>query len=119
MKLYLVAFFSLALAFEARPCEAQTQTLLYNFCPMPNCADGADPSSTPTLDSAGNLYGTTGGGGLGYGTVYKLTPTGSSWNETVLYSFKGKGDGASPVSSNVVFDKVGNIYGTANEGGGQ
>ena len=44
-------------------------------------------------DSAGNLYGTTSGGGAGSGVVFKLDPTG---NETVLYTFTGGADGAYP-----------------------
>jgi uncharacterized repeat protein (TIGR03803 family) len=47
------------------------------------------------MDSAGNLYGTTAGGGTtGLGTVFKL---GTKGNETVLYNFTGaNGDGANP-----------------------
>ena len=47
------------------------------------------------MDSAGNLYGTTSGGGSGgSGTVYKIDPAGT---ETILYSFGiGNADGAIP-----------------------
>jgi uncharacterized repeat protein (TIGR03803 family) len=37
-------------------------------------ADGSIPLASPILDAAGNLYGTTQGGGKGNGTVFKLTP---------------------------------------------
>jgi uncharacterized repeat protein (TIGR03803 family) len=72
------------------------------------------------LDAAGNLYGTTSGGGNngdGYGTVYELSPTSSGpWNETVLYSFAGTPDGALPFST-LTLDAAGNLYGTTREGG--
>jgi hypothetical protein len=50
------------------------------------------------IDRHGALYGTTRFAGMGYGTVYKLTPTkgGKQWVETVLYAFTGKTDGANP-----------------------
>src|SRR5205823_1736789 len=50
------------------------------------------------------------------GAVYKLTPQGGGWTESVLYSFQGGTDGASPIS-NVVIDPAGNLYGTTSEGG--
>jgi hypothetical protein len=79
--------------------------------------DGANPLSTLVLDKIGNLYGTTTGGGLGFGTVFEVTlPTlGSPLKETVLYSFHGAATGAYPVSG-LVFDKSGNLFGTTSGG---
>jgi uncharacterized repeat protein (TIGR03803 family) len=90
--------------------------VLYSFT---GGSDGANPQSRLTFDAAGNLYGTTYSGGLwGYGTVFELSPNGNGgWNETVLYSFTGGADGANPVWSYVMFDSVGNLYGTAYSGG--
>jgi uncharacterized repeat protein (TIGR03803 family) len=69
------------------------------------------------MDSAGNLYGTTGcSGAYTAGTVFKLTPSDGSWTYTSLHDFTGGSDGASPWS-NVVFDPNGNLYGTASGGG--
>lgn len=88
-----------------------TETVLHTFT---GGADGAHPYAGLILDSAGNLYGTTNGGGaFNYGTVFKLDSTG---NETVLYSFTGFPDGASPYAG-VVQDSAGNLYGTTGEGG--
>jgi uncharacterized repeat protein (TIGR03803 family) len=90
-------------------------TPLYAFKDQP---DGALPYGGVILDKSGNLYGTTYYAGANdVGTVYKLTHGTSSWTETVLYSFKGGNDGASPISS-LVSDAAGNLYGTTSDGGG-
>lgn len=84
--------------------------------------DGGSPFAGLTLDSAGNLYGTTAFGGncpsaFGCGVVYELSPTTSGpWTETVLYSFQSGNDGGLP-ESQMVFDPEGNLYGTALGGG--
>jgi len=76
--------------------------------------DGANPFSGPTLDTEGNLYGTTNGGGaFGAGVAYKLETSG---NLTPLYSFTGGEDGGYPWGG-VVLDSDGNLYGTTNTGG--
>jgi uncharacterized repeat protein (TIGR03803 family) len=68
------------------------------------------------LDSAGNLYGTTyGGGASNAGVVFKVAPTG---RETVLYSFTGGADGGNPLVG-VIRDRAGNLYGTADSGGAE
>jgi uncharacterized repeat protein (TIGR03803 family) len=100
---------------------AANETVLYSF---PGSVNGANPYGGLIADSAGALYGTTGGGGTstncslgsGCGTVFKLTPP--SWTPTVLYSFQGAtvGDGSGPQGS-LVFDKKGSLYGTTSSGG--
>jgi uncharacterized repeat protein (TIGR03803 family) len=92
------------------------QTVLYAFS---GGADGATPYGSLAHDAAGNLYGTTYLGGLGfgdagYGVVFKLSPAGQ---QTVLFTFGAIfDDGLSPYSG-VVLDSAGNIYGTTSEGG--
>jgi uncharacterized repeat protein (TIGR03803 family) len=97
------------------------QTVLYSFCPAPNCVDGAEPHASLVFDTAGNLYGTTvGGGAFGEGVVFQLTPgANGQWSETVLYSFcsaSGCSDGSQPLAG-LVFDTAGNLYGTTSVGG--
>ena len=95
--------------------QAQTETALYNFT---GGSDGAFPQSGLTPDGVGNFYGTTFEGGLGYGTVFELSPNGSGgWNETVLHSFTGGVDGKYPQGT-LFFDSAGNLYGTTTYGGG-
>ena len=70
------------------------------------------------IDSQGNLYGTTTGGGLnGYGTVFKLAPNGSDWTESVLWNFTDGADGASPTGT-LAMDPQGNLHGATQYGGG-
>ena len=110
-----LAVLSALLLIGARPTQAQTGTVLYTFT---GGSDGGGPESRLISDGVGNFYGTTVVGGLGYGTVFELSPNGSEgWNETVLYSFTGGADGANPTYSYVIFDSGGNLYGTAYGGG--
>jgi len=101
--------------FKLAPSNGQWQlTTLYSFKDQP---DGASPYGGVIFDKSGNLYGTTYYAGANdVGTVYKLTPNGSSWTESVLYSFKGGSDGDSPIST-LVSDGQGNMYGTTSDGG--
>jgi uncharacterized repeat protein (TIGR03803 family) len=93
-----------------------TEKLLYRFQGGKE-GDGSSPSGI-VLDAAGNLYGTTGGGGkYNDGTVFELAaPVGKGkYQEKVLWSFNGT-DGAGPGGS-LIFDNAGNLYGTAGGGG--
>lgn len=90
---------------------------LYAF---PGCGQ-CGPSDKLSMDSAGSLYGTTiQDGAYGLGSVFKLTPSNDGWNYTSLHDFCAGGypcsDGSRPVS-NLVFDAMGNLYGTTKNGG--
>src|ERR1700677_4167453 len=82
-----------------------------------NGRDGYNPLAGLILDVAGNLYGTTIGGGIyAYGTVYELTPrTGGGWRQMILHNFEDA-DGQEP-RGGVILDGLGNLYGTTLHGG--
>jgi uncharacterized repeat protein (TIGR03803 family) len=100
----------------AAPGGAWTGRLLYRFQPG---SETFYPLAGVILDKAGNLYGTTFDGNPG-GAVFELTPPskpGGAWVETVLYTFNLSGDAGLNPRSSLIFDKAGNLYGTASVGG--
>jgi uncharacterized repeat protein (TIGR03803 family) len=72
-----------------------TLTTLYNFCQLPNCADGSEPWAGLIQATDGNFYGTT------PGTIFKITPDGTL---TTLYSVGG--------TTGLIQATDGNLYGT-------
>jgi uncharacterized repeat protein (TIGR03803 family) len=90
-----------------------TESVLHEF----NIRDGADPFAGVIFDAAGNLYGTTeGGGSQDSGTLFKLSPNADgSWTESVLHEFINS-DGRDPYAG-LIFDGAGNLYGTASVAG--
>lgn len=96
--------------------QSQTYSVIYNFTGKGN--GGASPYGGPVLDGSGNLYGTTyTGGSYGSGSVYRLSPSGSSWTYSSLYSFRAGTDGVGPAFGSLAIggDRV--LFGTT-EGGG-
>jgi uncharacterized repeat protein (TIGR03803 family) len=107
---------------------AQTETTLHSFNIKTPSVGGTNPEAALIMDSAGNLYGTTYGGGTGggndlecstlsgCGTVFELKHTSNGWKEVVLHNFGNGHDGFNPLAS-LVFDSAGNLYGTTEFGG--
>jgi hypothetical protein len=75
--------------------------------------DGQGPYGGLVLDAAGNAYGGTWGGGpYNCGIMYKLSPSGGHWKETVLYNFpSGWGSGGCAMVDTPARDSAGNLYG--------
>ena len=97
-----------------QPAQAQTETILFNFT-----SASPHPGGPLLMDSAGNIWGVTPGGGPipgGYGTVYELVNSSGSYTQNILFTFGVTStDGLHP--SAVVMDSAGNYYGTTSEGG--
>jgi uncharacterized repeat protein (TIGR03803 family) len=104
------------MVFELTPSAGGnwTENVLHEF----TGTDGAGPLASLIFDAAGNLYSTTAAGGTyNKGTVFELTPAaGGIWTEQVLYSFGNGTDGVNPYAG-LIFDAVGNLYGTTYLGG--
>jgi uncharacterized repeat protein (TIGR03803 family) len=109
--------------FELSPSNGGwTEKVIHNF--NNNGKDGFYPHGGLTLDSAGNLYGTTAQGGANAcggvdncGTVFELIRSNGGWTEKVLYNFEGNGkDGYFPAGG-VTLDATGNVYGATESGG--
>lgn len=94
-----------------------TESVLHSF--YATSPDGTYPNARLTMDSSGNLYGTTTSSSpVGFGTVFRLTPgADNQWTETILHTFTGSpGDGSYPGAS-VILDADGNLYGSTPDGG--
>ncbi len=91
------------------------ESVLYSFAGGP--ADGAGPVGSLFRDAGGNLFGTTGNGGIQsvFGTAFELNTSGA---ESFLYLFTQSPDGAIPVAG-FVSDATGNLYSTTALGGSQ
>ncbi len=107
--------------FRLTPKENGTwrESVLHTFCAIEGCSDGASPEAGLTIGAGGHLYGTTQAGGRAFGGVaFRMTPNSDgSWTEDVLHSFgQNSQDGRFP-SADLIFDSVGNLYGTTFQGG--
>ena len=95
-----------------------TLTTLYSFCSQSGCTDGEEPFGRLVQAVNGDLYGTTtfGGANASYGTVFKITPSGTPL--TTLHSFCSERcrDGANP-QAGLIQAANGDFYGTAVGGG--
>lgn len=110
------SIFGCGTVYELSPTGDATwkETILHNF----NDSDGKQIHAGLIIDSFGNLYGmATGGGVYASGTVFELSPSGGTWNFSLLHQFFGGTDGAHPLDA-LTLDGAGNLYGTTYEGGG-
>ena len=65
-----------------------TENILYSFAGRPNAAN---PLWNVVPDGAGNFYGVgVAGGTVNWGSLFELSPSGSGWTDSLLYSFQPK-----------------------------
>ena len=76
----------------------------------------AETNAGMVMDNAGNLYGVAVSYTNQLGLIFELTPSGSGWTKTILYTFTGGSDGAYPFGG-LIFDSAGNLYGSTQYGG--
>ena len=109
LKLRMLAQVITLMLMASLPVFAQTETVLHSF----NGNDGSLPGPRLTLDSAGNLYGSTVGNYPSIGSIFRITPTGAV---KVLYKFT---DGQQRLftTGKLVLDSHGNLYGVDQTGG--
>jgi len=116
--------YGFGVAFETSHSSGRWQTrVIHHFAGLP--VDGAYPNAPMVIDAAGNLFGTTSGGGTGNsctvgnvngcGTAFELKPHGNVWTEITLHNFLSQGDGGVP--GGVIRDTAGHLYGGTLFGG--
>jgi uncharacterized repeat protein (TIGR03803 family) len=110
---FFIALLTITLAMMLPPVFAQTFKSLHQFN---SDSDGAFSQGNLLRDAAGNLYGTTTGGGFNVdaGTVFRIDHAGA---ETVLLAFDTFVSGTFP-SGTLIQDSAGNLYGIAEGGPG-
>jgi uncharacterized repeat protein (TIGR03803 family) len=94
--------------------QGYTFQLLYSFSALASGVnnDGAFPEGTPLVDASGDIFGTAAAGGVsGFGTVFELVRTGSSYSFVLFHAFLGGADSSLPAAG-LVADAEGNLFGT-------
>jgi uncharacterized repeat protein (TIGR03803 family) len=112
---FLGAALALTIHAPAHSAHSRGVSILYSF--QNNGKDGVNPAAALVPDGQGNYYGTTKKGGAeDSGTIFELSPSGgSSWKESIVYSFSSTSCNE-PLGS-VLLDGSGDIYATTNQGG--
>lgn len=114
--------------YKAPVGDYQHVKILHAFCAKANCSDGAIGAGRPTMDAAGNIFGTTVLGGSGSGLVCSQTgfnfpgcgvafEYSSTGTYSVIHSFCSKrncADGLMPFGGLIV-DASGTLYGSTND----
>jgi uncharacterized repeat protein (TIGR03803 family) len=106
--------YGFGIVFKLTPtASGYSETILHSFG-APH--DGAVPQGRLVADAGGALYGGTNYGGISNnGVVYKLTPSGSSYTESILHAFHDRKDGKFPIHG-LTIDASGIVFGMANGG---
>lgn len=109
-RLCVFAFVLGFVVFASPAVQSQTFSVVHSFT---GGTDGQGPLAGVVMDTVGNLYGTTSGGGQdSHGTVFEFTSAGV---ETVLHNFTGGIDGGDPEAALLMLGTT--LYGTTVSGG--
>jgi hypothetical protein len=110
-------------AFELSPLgTTYSERILYSFGSQGK-NDGILPNGSFTLAAGGVIYGTTEETelrrcykhGVSCGTIFKLTPIGSGYQESVIFRFRDEAQGNLPLSG--VLDVKNSLFGETGVGG--
>lgn len=104
--------------FELTPPTQGSRWTYHDIYSFSSEGDGFDPTAGVSFDSHGDLFGTTNSGGTqgcygtGCGTVFRLhLRANGTWSHTIIYAFKGLGDGGTP-DAGVIVGANGAVFGT-------
>ena len=110
--------FHLGSVFELSPPTQGGRWTYQDIYSFKSESDGFEPTAGVSFDSHGDLFGTTNSGGIqgcygtGCGTVFRLHQRANGvWGHTILYAFKGLGDGGTP-DAGVIVGANGMVFGT-------
>jgi uncharacterized repeat protein (TIGR03803 family) len=106
------------IVYQLKPNAQKTrwrETILYNFCQLENCVDGASPAGALVMDGSGNLFGTSNGPGDA-GNIFKLKRQRKTWQEKTLHIFNPSDCGGYNPEAGLLLDASGTLYGTTSIG---
>jgi len=94
-----------------------TETILHSFLSYAE-SDGSYPQAALSIDSSGNIFGTTQSGGkYNNGTIFEFTPSGKTWKYKLIHSFDSTDGGAYYPYGGITQGADGYYYGTTEYGG--
>jgi len=106
-------FLAAVLLIASSAYAGSTFKVLHSFHCDPS---GCGPNGGLAFDAAGNLYGTTPGGGDADATIFRLAPSsGDHWTYSPLHTLT-LSEGSS-LDAALAVDPAGNLYGTSQDGG--
>jgi len=92
------------------------ESILYNFCQMEDCTDGALPAGALVMDSSGRLFGTS-NGPIDAGNIFAVAHKRSGWTEKTVHIFDPGDCGGYNPAAGLLLDPAGTFYGTTSIGG--
>ena len=92
------------------------ETILYNFCQLEDCADGALPAGALVMDANGRLFGTS-NGPIDAGNIFEVSRERKGWREKAVHIFDAGDCGGYNPEAGLLLDPSGTFYGTTSIGG--